>query len=196
VGAPHGAGLVSGPVPGLVTGLTPAVVRRHTADLSPAELAGARTLMDEAFDHFTDSDWDHGLGGMHALVVADGRVLAHGSLVQRRLLQGDRSLRCGFVEAVAVHPSRRRQGLGHAVMAALEELAPAYDLLALSSSSSGVPLYRARGWQRWRGPAYVLAPDGLRRTPGEEEALHVLPGGAPLDLDGPIACDWRDGEVW
>jgi aminoglycoside 2'-N-acetyltransferase I len=171
------------------------VTRRcHTAELTAAELAEARSLMDLAFGDFSDRDWTHALGGMHALVVDDGRLVAHGSLVMRRLVYDGRSLRCGYVEAVAVHPDVRRQGLGNAVMAALEELAPAYDLLALSSSAAGVPLYLARGWDLWRGPSSVLTPRGLVRTPDEDGSLYVR--GAGLDLDAEIACDWRDGDVW
>jgi aminoglycoside 2'-N-acetyltransferase I len=172
------------------------VTRRcHTAELTAAELAQVRALMRLAFDDFTDRDWTHALGGMHALVVEDGRLVAHGALVMRRLLHEGRSLRCGYVEAVAVRPDARRRGLGTTVMAALEELAPAYDLLALSSSSEGVPLYLARGWQRWRGRSSVLSPGGLVPTPDEDGSLYVL-GDPGLDLDGEIACDWRDGDVW
>jgi aminoglycoside 2'-N-acetyltransferase I len=172
------------------------VTRRHTADLTADERAEARALMDAAFGDFSDADWDHALGGMHALAVRDGRLLAHGSLVMRRLVHGGRSLRCGYVEAVAVHPDVQRTGLGSAVMAALEELAPAYDLLALSSSAVGVPLYLARGWSLWRGATYVLTPDGPAPTPDDDGSVYVLPGTVPLDLDGDLACDWRDGDVW
>jgi aminoglycoside 2'-N-acetyltransferase I len=172
------------------------VTRRcHTAELTSAEIAGCRALMGVAFDEFTDQDWDHALGGTHALVVDAGQVLAHGSLVMRRLLHGDRSLRCGYVEAVAVHPEHRRRGLGSQVMDALEDLAPAYDVLALSSSREGVPLYAVRGWSLWRGPSWVMTAGGSVRTPDEDGSLHVL-GGSGLDLDGPITCDWRDGDVW
>jgi aminoglycoside 2'-N-acetyltransferase I len=39
----------------------------HTADLDPATLAAARTLLDEVFEgELTDSDWEHALGGVHA----------------------------------------------------------------------------------------------------------------------------------
>ncbi|CCK27259.1 hypothetical protein BN159_2880 [Streptomyces davaonensis JCM 4913] len=56
----------------------------HTADLTPAELAAVRALSDDAFDgDFADEDWEHCLGGMHALV-----------------------------EAVAVRADARRTGLG------------------------------------------------------------------------------------
>jgi aminoglycoside 2'-N-acetyltransferase I len=169
--------------------------RRHTAELTAAELAEARGLMAAAFGDFADLDWDHALGGMHAVVVEDGRMLAHGSLVMRRLLHGERSLRCGYVEAVAVHPEARRRGLGSAVMAALEQLAPAYDLLALSSSDEGAPLYLARGWSLWRGPSFVMTVGGSVPTPDEDGSLYVL-GAHGLDLDGPITCDWRGGDVW
>jgi aminoglycoside 2'-N-acetyltransferase I len=173
------------------------VTRRcHTAELTAAELAGSRALMELAFADFTDHDWDHALGGMHALVIEDGRPVAHGSLVLRRLLHDGRSLRCGYVEAVAVHPGRRRSGLGAQVMASLEELSSAYDLLALSSSAEGEPFYRALGWSLWRGPSRVMTAGGLVPTPDEDGSLYVRPGAAPLDLDGEIACEWREGDVW
>ena len=88
---------------------------------------------------------------------------------------------------------RKPRGHGHRVMAALEELAPAYDVLALCSSSDGRVLYEARGWSRWRGPTAALSPDGLLPTP-DEDSIYLLAGG--MDLDGPIACDWREGDVW
>jgi aminoglycoside 2'-N-acetyltransferase I len=173
------------------------VIRRcRTVELTATELADIRVLLDLAFEDFSDHDWAHALGGVHALAIEEGRVLAHGSLVPRRLLQGERSLRCGYVEAVAVRPDLQRRGLGSAVMAALEDLAPAYDLLALSASARGAPLYRARGWSLWRGPSHVLTLDGPAPTPDDDGSIYVLPGASGVDLDGPIACDWRDGDVW
>ncbi|WP_220451302.1 GNAT family N-acetyltransferase [Nocardioides dongkuii] len=170
------------------------VTLRRTAELVPAQLDEVRAFLDDAFGDFSDDDWRHALGGRHALVHEDGVLVAHGSLVPRRLLAGGRSLRTGYVEAVAVRPDRRRRGHGGAVMAALEALAPAYDLLALSASDAGVPLYEARGWQCWRGPTSVLTPTGLVRTPEDDGSVYVL--GGSVDLDSPIGCDWRDGDVW
>lgn len=167
----------------------------HTAQLSIAELTDARALCDASYDDFGDADWDHALGGMHALVHDDGVLVAHGALVLRRLLHGGRSLRCGYVEAVAVHPDHRRRAHGHRVMAALEELAPAYDLLALCSSEQGRALYETRGWSLWRGSTSVLTPDGLTPTP-EEDSIYVPGGPADLDRDVAITCDWREGDVW
>jgi aminoglycoside 2'-N-acetyltransferase I len=171
------------------------VRRCHTAELGATDLAAARALCDLAYGGFSDHDWAHALGGMHVLVSEADRLVGHGSLVMRRLLHEQRSLRCGYVEAVATHPDRRRQGLGGTVMAGLEELAPAYDVLALCSSRQGRVLYEARGWSRWRGPTSVLSPDGVLPTP-DEDSIYVLGGPDGLDLDGPITCDWRDGDVW
>ncbi|MBC2962237.1 GNAT family N-acetyltransferase [Nocardioides deserti] len=149
---------------------------------------------------FEDADWTHALGGMHALVRVDGVLVAHGSLVQRRLLVGSgadaRSLRCGYVEAVATHPGHRRRGHAAAVMAALEAFAPAYDVLALGASDEGVPLYAARGWVPWSGPTSVLGPTGPERTVDDDGSVHVLLGELALDVDAALACDWRDGDVW
>jgi aminoglycoside 2'-N-acetyltransferase I len=177
-------------------GLVSVLVTRHTADLSDAERHAVRDLLDAAFDGFSNLDWDHALGGQHALVVEDGQVAAHGSLVMRRMLHRGRSLRTGYVEAVAVHPERRGGGHAGTVMAALERLAPAYQLLALSSSTEGLPLYQARGWQLWRGPSAVMSPEGLVPTPGDDGSIFVFAAETDLDLEGSIACDWREGDVW
>ena len=56
---------------------------------------------------------------MHAIVEEDGVIVAHGAVVQRRLLHGGRALRTGYVEGVAVRPDRQRRGLGAALMTAL-----------------------------------------------------------------------------
>ncbi|MDG4863114.1 GNAT family N-acetyltransferase, partial [Streptomyces sp. T-3] len=81
----------------------------HTANLTRAELDAARALLDDAFDgDFSDEDWDHGLGGLHACVHDEtGTLLAHGSVVQRRVLHAGRSYRVGYVEAVAVRADAR-----------------------------------------------------------------------------------------
>ena len=172
------------------------LLTRHTADLTEAELHAVRALLDAAFDDFTDHDWDHALGGQHALVVEGGEIVAHGSLVQRRLLHRGRALRTGYVESVAVDPSRRRARHATVVMDALERLAPAYDLLALSASGDGVPFYRARGWVAWRGPTAVVTSLGIQNTPDEDGSVFVLGARDDIDLDATIACEWREGDVW
>ena len=42
----------------------------------------------------------------------------------------------------------------------------------------------------------MLGPAGTVRTPDDDGAVLVLPGAVPLDLDGTLTCDWRDGDVW
>ncbi|HLL68535.1 MAG TPA: GNAT family N-acetyltransferase [Geodermatophilus sp.] len=171
---------------------------RHTAHVPGQVLAAVRRLLDEAFDGaFDDADWDHTLGGLHALAWQDGALVGHGAVVQRRLVHGGRALRAGYVEGVAVGPGHRRRGVASAVMSELEELVRgAYDLGALSASDDGAALYTARGWQRWRGPTSVLTPSGTVRTPEDDGAVFVLPASGTLDLDGSLTCDWRDGDAW
>lgn len=170
----------------------------HTAWLRPQELRAIRVLLDEAFaGEVTDDDYEHALGGIHALVWEGAQLVGHGSVVMRRLLHGGRALRTGYVEGVAVRADRRRRGHGSAVMAALEPLIRgAYELGALASSEPAAPFYAARGWQRWAGTASVLAPTGIERTAEEEGWIYVLPVTAELRPDADLACDWRDGDVW
>jgi aminoglycoside 2'-N-acetyltransferase I len=170
----------------------------HTGDVDAGTLAAAQALLEDAFDGDVDEhDWEHTLGGMHALGWEGGELVAHASLVQRRLLHAGRALRAGYVEGVAVRGDVRRRGYGGAVMGPLERLVrSAYDLGALGSSDDGLPFYAARGWQRWRGPTSALTPGGVVRTPDDDGGVFVLPAAAALDLDGELTCDWRDGDVW
>ena len=169
----------------------------HTAELSAGDRSAARALLDEVFDDFDDSDWEHNLGGMHALVWEGADLVGHASVIQRRLLHRDRSMRTGYVEGVGVRSDRRRCGYGAAMMTALERVVRgAYDLGALSASDEGAAFYAARGWRLWQGPTAVLTPTGIQRTEDDDDSIYVLPLAVPLDLFGELVCDWRDGDVW
>jgi aminoglycoside 2'-N-acetyltransferase I len=169
----------------------------HTADLDPATLVAARALLGDVFDDMTDEDWDHAVGGVHALVWDGTELIGHASVVQRRLLYDQRALRTGYVEGVAVRPGHRNHGHGSAMMTALERVVRrAYDLGALSATGEAMDFYAGRGWQRWRGPSAALTPSGIRRTPDDDGGVFVLPGTLSLDLSAELTCDWREGDVW
>ena len=112
------------------------VVRVCLSDeLDPRDRTAIRALLDAAFaGDFSDDDWAHALGGTHALVEADGAVVAHAAVVPRVLDVGMQRVRAGYVEAVAVLPTRQGTGLGTAVMRALGEImARDFELGALST---------------------------------------------------------------
>ena len=170
----------------------------HTADLESDARQRAHEMVNEAFaGEFSAADWDHALGGMHAMIWHHGAIIAHGAVVQRRLLYRGLSLRCGYVEAVAVREDWRGQGLAIAILDACEQvIRGGYQLGALSSSDRGRPLYTLRGWLPWRGPTSVLAPGGPTRTPDDDGSVFVLPVGISLDATAALTSDWRDGDVW
>jgi aminoglycoside 2'-N-acetyltransferase I len=168
----------------------------HTADLGAATLRAARTLLDEVFaGEITDADWEHALGGIHALAYDGDELVGHASVVQRRLLYDGRALRAGYVEGVGVSPRHRRHGHGGALMDALETvIRGAYDLGALGATDEAIPLYERHGWRVWEGPLFALSPLGVVPTPDEQGAVYVL--AEDLDRTLELICDWRDGDVW
>lgn len=171
----------------------------HTSALSSAELGELRALLDRAFADggYSDIDFEHALGGMHALARDGGELVGHAAVVMRRLLHEGAALRTGYVESVAVHPGRQRAGIGGLVMDEVEQVVRGgYELGALGAAPAAARWYAARGWPVWSGTTSVLAPEGLRRTPGEDGAVHVLPVTARLVPDADLACDWRAGDVW
>jgi aminoglycoside 2'-N-acetyltransferase I len=168
----------------------------HTADLDAATLAAARALLDEVFaGELTDQDWEHSLGGIHALAYEGAELVGHAAVVQRRLIHRGQALRAGYVEGVGVSARHRRRGHASALMETLGRVIErAYDLGALGATDEAIPLYERHGWRRWTGPLSALTPDGLTPTPDEQGAVYVL--GEHLDFTAALTCDWRDGDVW
>ncbi|MDT5351258.1 MAG: aminoglycoside 2-N-acetyltransferase, partial [Mycobacterium sp.] len=137
----------------------------HTADLDTDARQRVRQMVTDAFaGDFTETDWEHTLGGMHALICRHGAIIAHAAVVQRRLFYHGNALRCGYVEGVAVREDCRGKGLVSALLDAVEQvMRGAYQLGALSSSERARRLYTTRGWLPWRGPTSVLALTGPTR---------------------------------
>jgi aminoglycoside 2'-N-acetyltransferase I len=170
----------------------------HTADLdSDARQRVCQMVTDAFAGDFTETDWEHTLGGMHALICHHGAIIAHAAVVQRRLVYRGNALRCGYVEGVAVREDFRGQGLVHALLDAVEQvMRGAYEVGALSSSVRARSLYASRGWLPWRGSTSVLAPGGPTRTPEDDGTVFVFPLGVSLDTAADLMCDWRAGDVW
>ncbi|GFG63671.1 hypothetical protein MKUB_11610 [Mycobacterium kubicae] len=95
----------------------------HTADLDHDTRQRTYEMVTAAFaGDFTEDDWEHTLGGMHALVWHHGAIIAHAAVVQRRLIYRRQALRCGYVEGVAVREDWRGQGLVKALLDGVEQV--------------------------------------------------------------------------
>ncbi|QYG93784.1 GNAT family N-acetyltransferase [Iamia sp. SCSIO 61187] len=178
--------------------MSPEVLVGRTAEIDDALLRQTRTLMDRAFDDFTDHDWVHGLGGHHVLVVEEGMVVAHAAVVRRTLWVGDDAVAAGYVESVATDPDVQGRGHGSTAMARIDELVRRHhELGALATSRHG--FYERLGWERWRGLTFVRGADGTaHRTAAEDGAIMVLRSEASADMDLTVAltCEERPGDDW
>ena len=180
----------------------PRLRRLSTEALTPREIADIRAMLVTAFgpdadDAFGDDDWTHALGGVHFLLDIDGRIVSHAAVVERSLEVEGRSLRTGYVEAVATAPDRQDRGYGSQVMAAATAyIRETFELGALGTGRHH--FYERLGWSTWRGPAYVRTLAGPLRTPEDEGYILVLatPSSPALDLAARITCEWRPGDVW
>jgi len=170
--------------------------------MSPSDSAAVQALLNGAFERdehggFSDDDWLHALGGTHFIVEIDGDIAGHASVVERALEIDGRPVRTGYVEAVAILPSRQRSGLGSRLMREVNaHVRHGYGLGALGTGSQ--PFYERLGWQIWRGPTGVRMDGAVVPTPEEDGYILVLSTSSspPFDLTEPISCDWRPGDVW
>jgi aminoglycoside 2'-N-acetyltransferase I len=148
-------------------------------------------------EDFSETDWGNALGGLHFVAEDERGILAHASVVPRELHVEGRPLRTGYVEAMATRPELQGRGIGTDVLRAVNDhILDAYELGALDTGSDW--FYRRLGWLRWRGPTFVRTAEGLLRTEDEDGNIMVLatPVSGPLDVEAPISCDWRPGDVW
>lgn len=169
------------------------------AEMSDARLIAIRLMLDEAFEgHFGDDDWEHGLGGTHAMILEAEQVLAHASIVARRITVGSLDVRVGYVEGVGVTSSRQREGLGSAVMRALGEVVR--DQFELGMLSTGEwEFYERLGWERWHGETWTVHSDGRReRTAEEDDGIMAFrtKHSTGIDTSSGITCEHRAGDSW
>jgi aminoglycoside 2'-N-acetyltransferase I len=171
-----------------------------SAELGSGEWAALTDLCIAAFNEPWDTYWRDIGPGLHVIAEgSDGAVVAHSAIVDRPLYPGSRVLQAGYVEAVAVQPHLQRSGLGTRVMGEIHRLLhERYELGALGTSKQ--PFYERLGWVVWRGPTWIRNPDGRAERSADEDGgimVRFTPRTPPdLDLDQPIAVDWRPGEVW
>jgi aminoglycoside 2'-N-acetyltransferase I len=179
------------------------ILRRvPSAALTPEEIAALRALFDAAWpephDSFTAEDWYHTLPGIHVIGEEDGRIVSHAAVVERSIEVGGEARRVGYVEAVATWPPLHGRGFGSAVMREIAAIIESdYELGMLGTGVQG--FYQRLGWHIWRGASSVRRPDRtVKATPDEDGYLMALPTtrSGPLDLDAPILCEWRSGDVW
>lgn len=166
--------------------------------LSTDLAASLRALLDEAFaGEIRNQDWEHALGGWHAVVSEGGRPLAHAAVVERPIDVGGRRFRAGYVEAVATAPGAQGAGHGTRVMRAINDIIRRdFELGVLGTGAHH--FYERLGWERWQGLTYVIRPDGRVRSPDEDDAIMVLRTGpsVSVSLRESIACTERDGDDW
>ncbi len=169
-----------------------------TGQLSAGQTEALRAMLERSYEgEFSAEDWAHATGGLHVWVDSAAGPVCHAALVPRSLMVDGHARRVGYVEAVGTHPDFRRRGHASTVMRRINELiAQKFELGALSTGEHA--FYERLGWQRWHGRSFVLAPQGLTRTPDDDDGLMVLPttSTAPFDLSGDLIADWRSGDVW
>ena len=165
-------------------------------DGSHAELL--RALADAAFGAaFTDDDWGHTCGGFRVALFHDGVPLAQAAVVPRRIFVADVAFDTGYIEAVSVVPTTQRRGLGTMVMKEVDRvLRDEFEMGFLSTSSPS--FYERLGWERWRGPSFVLDGTMEWRTANEDDGLMVLRFGRSegVDLSASVTCEGRPGDDW
>ncbi len=174
------------------------VYESHQVDASTR--LEARTLWDRAFgDRFDDFDADHAYGGVHILARNEGLLLGHASAVPRSVRFDDQPWRTvGYVEAVAVDPRYQGQGIGQAVMQALQaEIASRWPVAMLSTGRAR-EFYRRLGWEPWEGRSYTQTSPATVVADDEHGGLMILrldPSAVP-DLSVDVACEDRTGDAW
>ena len=179
------------------------VRRARTDDLSASEVEAIRAILWAAFDDlaepdesFTEHDWTTAsAGSMWWRSSTGGSPPTVRSWPARSTPVGGRSPRATSSRWRPILPSSGRAwDGGHARDRAV--IGEAYEVGFLGTGEHG--FYERLGWQTWRGPSFVRTPDGERATPGDDGYLMVLrtPTSPPLDLDTPISCEWRPGDVW
>jgi aminoglycoside 2'-N-acetyltransferase I len=171
-------------------------VQRLTSADAISQLGDLRAFLDEAFDgDFTDDDFDHALGGTHFVILARGQLIAHGSVVLRRISFDGQVYATGYLEAMAVALEWRGHGIGSKLLAALTDFCRSSFAVSMLSTGSHA-FYEHHGWRRFKGESYLASDSGLLRTEDDDEGLMVLTSLEDVLTADRVTCDFRSGDVW
>jgi aminoglycoside 2'-N-acetyltransferase I len=173
-----------------------------TDELEPELVAELIALCEAAFEKPFASLWERVGPGVHVVAEVDGTPVAHAMIVDRALYLGGESgvtIDAGYIEHVATAPGAQHHGHGSAVMREISRIiGEEYELGALATGSH--TFYEPPGWEVWRGPTFVRSLDGewLRSADSDGHVMMLRTPRTPagLDLDSPIAVDWRPGDSW
>ncbi|HGV3503387.1 TPA: GNAT family N-acetyltransferase [Providencia stuartii] len=170
----------------------------HTSQLTDDE---KDTLFDMLFvgfeGDFTRDDFEHALGGMHVLAYDQHRIVGHVAIIQRHMAINDKPISVGYVEAMAVLESYRRQGIGRELMSMTNTIiGNCYQLGLLSASDEGFHLYQSLGWKVWKGSLFELRQGAYVRSEGEEGGVMGWSRDNSIEFTESLYCDFRGGDQW
>jgi aminoglycoside 2'-N-acetyltransferase I len=171
------------------------VQRLTSADVA-MQLGDLRAFLDEAFDgDFSDEDFEHSFGGTHFAILADGQLIAHGSVVLRQISFDGQVYPTGYVEAMAVGHEWRGRGVGSKLLAELTDFCRSNFAVAMLSTGSHA-FYEKHGWRRFHGESYLATESGVVRTEDDDDELMVLTSLQNILAADRVTCDFRSGDVW
>jgi len=156
-----------------------------------------RALLELAYEgDFSPEDWEHTFGGQYFIGSLDDKIIAHGSVVSRKMITDDHVVTVGYVEAIAVLPSYWRKGFGTQLMKEITQYCQEnYEFSMLSTDENH--FYERLGWLKFLGESFVRDGDKEIRTEGEDEGLMLLPGKkSQISLIRRVVCESRSGDDW
>lgn len=167
----------------------------HADNIAPDLMMDVHALCNRAYEEDLEPYFKTFTDATHVLGTLDGVLVSHAMWVTRWLQPGDGPrLRTAYVEMVATAPEFEQRGFATAVMHRLMEAISGFDLAALCPAETGV--YARLGWVYWWGPLFIHTDEALMPTPDERVMILRLPKTPALDLNLPLAAEWRAGELW
>jgi aminoglycoside 2'-N-acetyltransferase I len=173
------------------------MIIKEVIDVDSKTASSIRLLLELAYDgDFSSEDWEHTLGGQYFLGLRDDIIIAHGSVVSRKMFIDGRALTAGYVEAVAVLPAYWRQGFGTQLMTQITQFC--YDNYELSMLSTDEKhFYKKLGWRQFQGESFVRNGESEFRTIEEDDGLMFLPGkNCGTNEIRRAICEPRSGDDW
>jgi aminoglycoside 2'-N-acetyltransferase I len=173
------------------------MIIKNLADIDSELESSIRDLLDLAYEgDFSSEDWEHTFGGQYFIGFLENTIIAHGAVVPRPMTINGTNLAVGYVEAIAVLPSRWRLGFGTQLMKEVTQFCHNnYEISMLSTDEN--QFYQRIGWLQFQGESFVKNSDTEVRTAEEDEGLMFLPGKkSGITQIQRAVCDARGGDSW